>query len=87
MEPQLTSVKAEMKNENQYLRPKYEPLNVFQRQYLKKGTQQLMKMALVPARIWAHETLGFCPTRRLKIRRHVAEMLGVKKDSASLDIF
>ena len=29
---------------------------------------------------------GVCPTQRLKIRRHVAEMLG-KKKTASLDIF
>ena len=54
-------------------------LNVFQRQYLRKGFLKVINMGRVLARIWRHKALGICPTQRLRIRRQVAEMLRRRK--------
>ena len=51
---------------------------VFQRHYLRNGTEKLISMVLVPARIWEHKSLGVCTSQRLKMRRHVAEIPGKK---------
>ena len=39
-------------------------LNVFQRQYLRKGFLKVINMVRVLARIWRHKALGICPTQR-----------------------
>ena len=60
--------------------------HVVKKNYKKLEVRKLLRMGLVPARVWRGQALGIPPTERLKLRRQMASVAG-KKSSTSLSLF
>ena len=50
------------------------------------GVRRLLRIGLVPARVWRGQAVGISPTERLTLRRQMAAAAG-KKASVSLSLF
>ena len=59
---------------------------VVQNNYVRIGVRKLLRMGLVPARVWSIEAVGIGPTERLMLRRHMAAAAG-KKETVSFTSF
>ena len=58
----------------------------FRKAYMRTGTNNVLRMGVVPGRVWGSEVLGMGPSQRENLQRQLASAAG-KKPSAVLSLF